>query len=205
MSNPSTIIALDLATVTGCAEIDDAADAGPRFYSVRFAAPGDEHIATFARARRWIDGRLSVGDVKALYVEAPLRMGAMSGQTNADTVLRLNGLWAVISAAAGVWRVKYRDVNVQECRRVFLGNGTLRRDDAKGRAMEMARAVGWDPHTLDEADAAAVLYFAMMRECQRRAPPISPMLHHQVATAAENAKILREQEKRERGLRRLRA
>lgn len=201
MSEARTIVALDLATTTGCAELDDAPDARPRFYSVRFASPGDEHTATFARARRWIDGRLSVGDVKSLYVEAPLRMGAMAGQTNADTVLRLNGLWAVISAAAGVWRVKYRDVNVQEARRVFLGSGTLRRDDAKSRAMQMARAIGWEPNTLDEADAAAVLYLAMTKERCKAAPPISPMLHHRIATAAENAKSLAEQQKRERRLR----
>lgn len=204
MIDRGTILCLDLATTTGVAEWDFGSEK-PRFYSVKFATSGDEHPTTFARARRWIDGRLGVGDVVATYVEAPLRLSATVGQTNADTVLRLNGLWAVISAAAGVWRVKYRDVNVQECRRVFLGNGTLRRDDAKGRAMEMARAVGWDPHTLDEADAAAVLYLAMTRECPNLAPAISPMMHHQVATSCENTRILNEQEKRERGLRRLRA
>ena len=203
MAEPRTIVSIDLATQSGVAECEPGS--APRFYTVRFASPGDEHPATFTRARRWIDERLSVRDVAALYLEAPLRMGAAQGQTNADTVLRLNGLWAVISAAAGVWRVKYRDVSVQAARTAFLGKGFLRREEAKERAMQMARAIGWEPNNLDEADAAAVLYFALTREAPNAAPAITPMLMHQVATATENARLLREREKRERGLKRARA
>jgi hypothetical protein len=201
LSGPSTILCLDLATVTGVAEWSPST--GPRFYSVRFASPGDEHPETFGRARRWIDDRLRLSDVAAIYAEAPLRLGAAVGQTNADTVLRLTGLWAVISSAAKVWRIKYRDVNVQEARRAFIGKGQLRREEAKARVMQMARAVGWQPENLDEADAAAVLFYALTREAPGAVPAVSPMLQHQVATAAENERILREQQKRERRLRRV--
>lgn len=203
MSQASTILAIDLATTSGCAEWS-ADTASPRFYSVRFAGPGDEHPETFTRALRWIAERLSVGDIAAVYLEAPLRLGAAAGQTNADTVLRLNGLWAVISAAVKYSRVKYRDVSVQTVRKEFLGQGNLRGDVAKPRAMAMAQSIGWHPQSFDEADAAAVLYHAIARECPNLAPAISPMMHHQVATSCENTRILNEQEKRERGLRRLR-
>lgn len=203
MSAASTILALDLATVTGCAEWSPSEDA-PRFYSVRFASPGDAHPETFARARRWIDDRLCVGDVAALYIEST-NLGALIGQTNADTIERLVGLNAVISSACGVWRVKYRRVDVHTARAAFLGKGRLKREEAKPRAMEMARAVGWAPNNLDEADAAAVLYVALTKEAPNAAPLISPMLMHQVATAAENARILRDQQKREHGMRRARA
>ncbi len=202
MIEPRTVVALDVATVTGCAEIEPGFE--PRFYSVRFASPGDEHVETFSRARRWIDARLSVGDVAALYVEST-NLGALIGQTNADTIKRLVGLNAVISSAAGVWRVKYRKVDVHTARKEFLGNGRLKREEAKPRAMAMAKSIGWEPNNLDEADAASVLYFALCREAPNVAPQISPMDHHRIATAAENEKILREQEKRERGLRRIRA
>ena len=204
MSKPHTILALDVATLTGVAEWEPGL-ASPRFHSVRFASPGDEHVETFVRALRWIAERLSLGDVASVYLEAPLRIGASAGQTNADTVLRLNGLWAVISATVKYARVKYRDVNVQEARKVFLGNGQLRGSDAKPRALAMAESIGWRPNTLDEADAAAVLYFALTRECPNHAPMISAMDHHRIATASENAKILKEQEARKRKLERLRA
>lgn len=198
MTVPRIILALDLATLCGVAEVDPGSP--PRFYSVRFASPGDEHASSFARVRRWIDERLSVGDIAAVYVEAPVSPGALQGQTNAATVARLVGLWAVVAASAGVWRVKYRDVEVQAARRAFLGDGRLRRDEAKARAMQMAKSIGWSPNTLDEADAAAVLYFALTREAPNLAPLISPMLQHQVATSVENERILRDQEKRAKGL-----
>jgi hypothetical protein len=200
MATPRTIIAIDLATTSGVAEWER--DAEPRFYSVRFSSRGDDHPEAFTRARRWIDGRLSIGDVAALYVEATMRLGAAAGQTNADTTRRLVGLWAIMSAAAGVWHVKFRDVEVQAIRAAFLGNGRLRTEDAKPRAMEMAHAIGWRPNTLDEADAAALLHWGIAREDKDSVPLISPMLMHQVATAAENERILRDREKRERGLRR---
>ena len=204
MSAASTICCLDVATVTGIAEWSPDMPV-PRFYSVRFSSPGDEHTETFTRALRWIAERLALGDIRCVYLESPLRLGAAAGQTNADTVLRLNGLWAVISATVKYARVKYRDVNVQEARKVFLGNGQLRGSDAKPRALAMAESIGWRPNTLDEADAAAVLYFALTRECPNHAPMISAMDHHRIATASENAKILKEQEARKRKLERLRA
>ena len=200
MIEPRTIVAIDCATVSGVAEVEPGAK--PRFYSVRFASPGDEHPETFKRALVWIARRLAIGDVAAVYLEAPLRMGAASGQTNADTVLRLNGLWAVISAAAKSRGVRYRDVSVQDARRVFIGERGLRREEAKERAMRMAHLIGWDPNNLDEADAAAVLLYALTKEAPDYAPVITPLMHHQIATAAENERILRDREKRERGLRR---
>lgn len=202
MTIPDTLICLDIATVTGCAEWSPSGD--PRFYSVRFASKGDDHPESFTRARRWIDDRLSIGDVAALYVECT-NLGALIGHTTADTIERLVGLNAVISSAAGVWRIKYRRVDVHTARAAFLGKGRLKGEEAKPRAMEMARAIGWNPHNLDEADAATVLYVALTKEAPKAAPLISPMLMHKVATAAENARILRDQQKREHGLRRARA
>lgn len=200
MSEPSTIVALDIATTCGVAEwAPDAA--APRFYSVRFAGPGDEHASTFTRARRWIDDRLCAKDVAALYVETT-NLGALVGHTTIDVIERLVGLNAVIASAAGVWRIKYRKLDVHAVRAAFLGNGRLKREEAKPRAYEMARAIGWMPETLDEADAAAVLHVAISKEHPRLVPLISPMLQHQVATSAENAKILREQQKREKRMQR---
>ena len=67
---------------------------------------------------------------------------------------------------------------------------------------QMAQAVGWAPNNLDEADAAAVLFYAITEEAPNYAPLISPMLQHQVATSVENTRLLKEREKRERGIRR---
>jgi hypothetical protein len=195
---------MDLATVTGVAEWD-CAEPTPRFCTIRFATPGVSHAEAFTRARRWADDRFSLGDIAVVYTEATLRMGAARGQTNADTIKRLVGLWAVIAAAAGVWRVRHCDVDVQDIRDAFLGNGRLKGEVAKPRALEMARAIGWTPNTLDEADAAALLHYAQARETPKSVKLISPMLQRRVATAVENARILREAEKRGRNVRRARA
>jgi hypothetical protein len=191
MKEPRTILALDVASTTGVAEWEPGMNT-PRFYNCRFAGPGDEHKVVFGRARRWIDDRLSVGDISALYVEAPASPGAMMGHTTAVTVARLIGLWAIVCGAADVWRVPYRDVSVSTVRMAFLGHGRLKSAEAKARALAMALAIGWLPETLDEADAAALLYYAMTRECPSLAPAVSPMLQARVATSVENARILRD-------------
>ena len=60
------------------------------------------------------------------------------------------------------------------------------------------------PDPINEGDAAALWWFACQKEARALCPVITPMMHHEVATSVENAKILKEQEARKRKLGRLR-
>ena len=198
MSDAPFILSLDVATLTGVAE--GRAGEVPRFYSLDFSGRDHTHADTFAKALRWIAERLKVGGVDLIAIEAPLRLGAASGQTNADTVLRLYGLYAVFAAAAVVRGIRLKDVNVQDARGSFLGNRTVPRDTAKARAMAMCRAIGWSPNTPDEADAGCVHFFAMSKVASSLTPPISTMLQHRIATQVEQEAIAKAAHRRQRGM-----
>lgn len=191
MSVAPYILSLDIATKTGVCE--GRAGEAPRFYSLRFANGDDEHEDAFAGALRWIAERLSVSRPDAVYVEAPINPAAFLGKydpatgrlgmsTNPDTTIRLMGLWATIAGAVKVKGVKYRRVNVQTARKSFIGHGNLKGAEAKRRAFEMCKLLGWAPENRDESDAACVHYSAMLGEAPRLAPIITPMMQGQIAT-----------------------
>lgn len=190
-SRPPRILSLDIATKTGIA--DGEAGVAPVFYSEQFAGKDDDHEDAFERSLNWIIKRLMVGSFDAVYVEAPINPAAFIGKynpetgrmgmsTNPDTTIRLIGLWAVLSAAVKVKKIKYRRVNVQTARKSFIGHGNLKGDEAKRRAFEMCKMIGWDPKNRDESDAGCVHYHALTLECPRLAPIITPMMQLQVAT-----------------------
>ena len=192
------ILSLDIATKTGVAE--GRAGESPRFYTLDFARGGGSHGEIGSAALGWIAQRLTVGRPDVIYLEAPLRMGAASGQTNADTVLRLYGLYYVMLSAATRVGVRTRDVNVQDARGAFLGNRTVPRDTAKQRAMAMCQHIGWTPGNLDEADAGAVHWFAMLKEAPGLAPQITPMDQHRIATHVEQEAIAKAAHRRQRAI-----
>ena len=181
------ILALDLATKTGVAV--GCAGENPMFSTVTFANDGDDHEDVFERALRWFAEYVQVDKPDAIYLEAPLNLGAAMGHTNADTILRLNGLWAVISAAAKTKRIKYRRARVQEIRKNFLGSGNLKGDEAKKRAFAMCGLLGWEPKNLDEADAGALHFWASCMEAPSSAPMITPAMQRAVATRVSGAEI----------------
>lgn len=190
--SPPYLLSLDIATVTGVCEgpVGDA----PRFQTLRFAADGDEHEDAFCRALRWIAGRVT-SDPRpdAVFVEAPVNPGAFIGKydpvkrkvkmtTNPDTTIRLMGLWAVIAASVKMRGIRYERVDVRTARAEFLGDGGLKRDEAKRRAFEMCKLLGWSPSTRDEGDAGCVHYYGSVILAPRLAPVVTPMMHMKVAT-----------------------
>ena len=137
MSLAPMIWALDVASKTGVCE--GRAGEIPRMYSKRFARDDDEHEDVFARALQWILDRTNVDVPDYIYIEAPLSIGAASGQTNANTLLRLNGLWATLAAAVKVKGVAYRRARVGEIRKVFIGSGVYKGPEAKDRCFETCK------------------------------------------------------------------
>lgn len=197
------ILTLDISSrCTGVAE--GRAGETPRLYGVRFASEHDDYADIFARALRWAADRFSVTKFDAVVLEAP-RSPGMHGDTNADTTLKLIGLWAVLASAAKVRGMRYRSVNVNDVREGFIGSRNRPGAIAKAQVVAMCGALGWSPSDDNEGDAGALWWHECRRISPDLAPVITPMMHHQVATAVENAKILKEQEARKRKLERLRA
>lgn len=195
------ILALDIATVTGVCE--GRAGEAPIFYTEKFARPGDEHEDVFARGLTWIAERLQVSNPNAVFVEAPINPAAFMGEydekkgrvamtTNPDTTIRLMCLWGILAAAvkvkskylvdAGKPPIIYRRVHVGTARKAFIGVGNLKGAEAKRRAFEMCKALGWSPNNRDESDAAAVWNFGVAQLAPRLAPIITPMLQAKIAT-----------------------
>ena len=203
MSDAPKILALDISSrCTGVAE--GRAGETPRLYGVRFAGVNDDYADIFARSLRWTAERLAVDRVDAVFVEAP-RSPGMHGDTNADTTFKLIGLWATVSSVVIYAGIKCSSVSVNDVREGFIGARNRPGAVAKAQVVEMCERLGWSPSDDNEGDAAALWWWGCQREARELCPVITPVMHHQVATSVENAKILKEQEARKRKLERLRA
>ena len=197
-SLPPLILALDIATTTGVCE-GRAGDV-PKFYTVKFAKEGDEHEDAFERALRWIADRLAVNRPDVIVVEAPINPAAFLGKydeetgrmgmtSNPETTIRLMGLWATIAAAAKVKGITYRRARVQTVRKSFLGHGNLKGAEAKRRAMEMCKLLGWSPNNRDESDAGCVWFWTCQHFAPRLAPIITPMMQASVANTIAGVEV----------------
>ena len=186
MTEPPRILALDVATKMGVA--DGCVGEKPVFYTKKFA--GEEHEEIFADALRWIAEYLQVNKPDIVAIEAPLNLAATMGQSNPATVVRLNGLWAVIASAVKVkGGIIYRHVNVQTARRAFIGSGNLPGAEAKRRVFNMCKAIGWEPKDKDQGDAGCVHFWASTQFAPNLAPVITPMLQQRIATTIGNQEV----------------
>ena len=193
------LLSIDVATTTGVCE--GRVGQPPCFETLRFGRDGDDHEEAFCRALRWIAVRLdSEPRPDAVFVEEPVNPGAFIGKynpakgkvdltTNPATTIRLVGLWAVIAAAVMVKGIRYQPIDVRTARAEFLGNGGLKRDEAKRRAFEMCKLLGWSPSNRDEGDAGCVHYYGSIILAPRLAPVVTPMMWGKVATTIAGVEI----------------
>ena len=194
------LLSLDIATSTGVAE--GRVGEAPRFETLRFGKDEDEHEEAFTRALAWIAQRLN-SDPRpdAVFVEAPMNPGVFVGKynpakgkvemtTNPETTIRLMGLWAIIAAAVRLKGIRYERIDVRTARKDFLGNGGLKRDEAKRRAFEMCKLIGWSPTTRDEGDAGCIHYYGSALLAPRLAPVVTPMMWGKVATTIAGVDLL---------------
>ena len=178
------ILALDVASTTGiCVGF---AGEKPTFSTIKFVQDGDDHEDVFGRALRWLAEYLQVDRPDAIYIEAPLSPG-IHGQTNADTTLRLIGMWAALAAAVKVKGIKYRRAKVSTVRKEFIGHGNLKGHEAKRRVREMCRLLDWQTRNDNESDAGAIFWWASTREALNLAPVITPMMQQQCANIVGGA------------------
>jgi len=166
----STVLALDLATVTGFAVGDlaaptastpvEAASAGalppmPLSGSQRIGKPGMGDGRFFECFEIWMTDMIAVHNPDVVIFEAPI---VHSGKINAKTARRLMGLAVLAELIAhkkGVGRIL--EGNISQIKKHATGNGRA----TKPQMIAAARRLGWRPADDNEADALWLLDFAV--------------------------------------------
>jgi hypothetical protein len=203
-SSPLSILALDLsASRTGIAE--GIAGQVPRLYSMSWQRDGDadDHCDVLQRLGLWLIERFKADRPDVFVIEAPVNPGAFIGKydeekgkvrmtTNPDTTMLLFELIGAVKLVGAMRQRRPVLANVQTVRKAFLGQA--RPSDPKRHAQTMCRHLGWTgpdgrPVNTDEADAAAVWWWATMKHSPRFYTPISPMTQQRVATEAGAAAV----------------
>lgn len=167
------IIAADIAGMTGVAE--GCAGEIPHFYPKHFHKPGFDVLDAVGAALGWVADTLSApraiggkiygpgealeDNMVYLALEMPI-MNPMIGNTNAESQLITKCLWGAIGGFARKRGALVRSVGVGKVRTHFIGKGNGKGDPSKAAAMDMCRALGWKPPSLDCSDAGAVWHWA---------------------------------------------
>ena len=154
------ILALDIATNTGAA-FGDPADGLPALTSARFGEPGDSLEASFAAAMCWMENLLNARNPSRVVFESPLQPSFMRGHTTATTIRKLQGLAAIIGGTAhrmGFFNIA--EAPVADIRMHFLGSRRIKSAEAKKATIARCRELGLAPKNDNEADAAALWFYA---------------------------------------------
>lgn len=176
------ILALDISkSCTGVAH--GRVGEAPRFLSIIGKEMDD--IAAMMKLGTWLIEFTKVNRPDWIFYEAPIDRVL----TDAHTTIVLAKMTAVVEFVAGMKGIQHRKTNIQSARVSFLGQG--RPEDPKHFAKLMAEALGWQPKTLDEADAAGVFYHAALQVGRNAATYITPMLRAKVADEHEAARLAR--------------
>jgi hypothetical protein len=147
----SCILALDLGTTTGWAlrGHDGLITSGTvSFRPSRYDGGGMRYV----RFRAWLE-RLAVdaGPIGAIHFEEVRR------HIGTDAAHVFGGLLATLTAWAETAGVPYQGVPVGTWKRCLCGKGNA----SKGEVIEAVIANGFSPSSFDEADALAILHWAV--------------------------------------------
>ena len=148
------ILAFDLATQAGWARYAPAG--AVRFGSFRMPSTGPAvglFLATFQkRIAPLVDEAPD-----AIVFEAPW----VGPNTSQDTARKLMCLAGFLEYECHRLNIRCFEVNNASVRKFFCGKGRAPRAEIKDLVMHACLARGWSPHNDDEADALAVLDFAL--------------------------------------------
>lgn len=189
------ILAMDISkTCTGIAE--GRAGSTPRSYSIK----GKDFDTTGAVCQlgKWLIEKTAVDPPDFIYFEAPLHMGAfgnwdpdeqrIKATSNPDTVITLAKMVGVVEFVASMRRIPARAANVHSVRKDFIGP-RCKGPEAKRRAFEMSKLLGWDPKNRDEGDSLAVWHFACLKVAPHSAAIITPMMQSKIASSIAGVDI----------------
>jgi hypothetical protein len=152
MAFTGTVLALDLASVTGWAF--GKPGTVPKFGTHRFVKSGEPRAAAYRQFRLWLDLFCSAHKTNLVVFESPALPMVMHGKTNINTIKMLMGFAEHLEE----WcynRVELREATVAQVRAHFLGSN-MKSAIAKPRTVQQCRDLGWMVDTTDEADACAL-------------------------------------------------
>ena len=154
MTFKGTVLALDLATVTGWAHGKPGSK--PTFGSIRFGKPGGDRSAAYRNFRRWLDEKWNVRDHQPdlIVYESSAVPSIMAGKTNIDTIKLLIGLAEHLEEYA-YNNFELREASVSQVRAHFIGSN-MKAAIAKPLTRERCQTLGWDVEDFDQADACAL-------------------------------------------------
>jgi hypothetical protein len=173
------VLGVDAATTTGLCRGKPGDK--PKLWTKHFGVDGDPHLKICSKALGWIATLLTDDPPDVLCIEKPMPIGAaIHGKSNARSIVRLNTLYGIIGGAAILKDIRIIEVDVQQARAVFIGDGKLKGPEAKRRAKGMCRVLGWPCDNVDEADAAAIWHFGCSVVAPRAAVIIHPGMHRKL-------------------------
>jgi hypothetical protein len=154
MTFTGTVLALDLASVTGWAH--GKPGAVPTFGHTRFVSQGTSRAGLYRAFRSWLDQKWNVRDAQPdlIVYESPAVPSLMGGKTNIDTTKTLIGLAEHLEEWA-YNNIELREASVSQVRAHFIGQN-MKAAVAKPLTVERCRDLGWQVETTDEADACAL-------------------------------------------------
>lgn len=155
------ILALDIATTTGWALLDDSAPDRPYLGTVRFPSDPGEIGRAAENLRQFLSDRhVMHGGITDLVFEAQ----HVAGRMDMNVLCRLLGLAAIAEWFAFRVNAKCYKIPIGSWRKHAFGTGHMKRAVAKERAMTECRAFGFDPTNDNEAEAFFVLdYYIALR------------------------------------------
>lgn len=107
----------------------------------------------------WLHPLCKIAGVKIVAIEAPW-LAPERDEHNVASPFYLAGAARLAGIRADCATVFGR---VGTVRRLFIGHGNLPRDEAKAAVMRRCRQLRWNPQNLDESDAGALWYWAMVQ------------------------------------------
>lgn len=156
-----TVLALDVATVTGWAFGPIIPGQGPSVSGYhRFGREGADDPRIWSAALVWLNQMIALHNPTLVALEAPINSASAGGGSNAGTMVRLIGLQAILRAVTELkLPVSARLVAVQSARKLFIGHGNLPSKEAKASVQARCLELGWlTEYTMqpDRADACAL-------------------------------------------------
>ena len=156
------IMGLDLGKTTGICE--GAPGSIPVMSTQVFGVSDTEHDDVFRNVAKWVFTRFKTNIPNEVWIEELQRFNQPG--RHAD-ILGI-GIYATVFGLLKYRGVRVRKVGVGTSRKLFIGRGDYRRDEAKHRVMKQCAKLGWEPTNDNEGDAGCVWYWA----CHKVAPEL---------------------------------
>jgi hypothetical protein len=157
----ASILALDSAKVTGVCE--GIPGAKPLLETVNFARPHDDEFDIWARAQTWFIRRILASRPGLILLEGLV--------PQFDKTLQCG----IFSSFGGIARAKQIPIlvaPVQTWRAAILGDGKLKKEVAKARALSICGSLGWSAPDHNAAEAAMQWLYACSKVEPKSVPRI---------------------------------